>query len=157
MIVNALEQLQVGCGVPCASLDEKLQSISELARKCPEVLHGMGHFKGMLTAVDCARLYFLRKILLCLRPTMATNTAEYQRKYRATVKPMNERKAHTDGVQDGLARCIKYLREKIGSRALTGHQAALMVERSMLDGEQNSVTARRQFVEALRGGQGEAR
>ena len=88
---------------------------------------------------------------------MAKNSAEYQRNYRATVKPMNERKAHSEGFQAGLQRCISYLRQTIGGKALTGHQAALMIERSMLDGESNEIIARRQWIEALRGGQGEAK
>lgn len=70
---------------------------------------------------------------------------------------MNERKARAEGLQDGLARCMRYLREKIGSHAVTGYQAALMIERSELDGDTQEIIARRQFVEALRGGQGEAK
>jgi hypothetical protein len=70
---------------------------------------------------------------------------------------MGERKAHEDGLREGIARVVKYLREKVGNRAITGYQCALMIERAMLETESNAVTARQQFIEALRGGQGEAK
>ncbi len=73
------------------------------------------------------------------------------RDYRKVVKPMGERKAHADGVQEGLARCIRYMRESIAAKSISGYQAALMIERSMLEFEPAEVRARQRFVEQLRG------
>lgn len=81
---------------------------------------------------------------------MAANSAEYQRQYRKTVKPMNERKAKSEGVEEGLQKCIRYLREHIGNRALTGYQAAMMVERAMLETESFNVQARERLIDSMR-------
>ncbi len=83
------------------------------------------------------------------RPSKAEQ-AEYMRQYRATTKPLGERKAANDGVKSGIDRCIRYLRESVGGKAITGYVAALMIERSMIENEPAESEARRKFVDGMR-------
>ncbi len=76
--------------------------------------------------------------------------AEYMRNYRATVKPLSERKAENNGVRSGVDRCIRYLRESVGGKAITGYVAAMMIERAMIENEPAESEARRRFVEGMR-------
>lgn len=81
---------------------------------------------------------------------MAKQDAAYFREYRRTKAAMKDNREQ-EQIRRGIGRVVEYMRLQIGARALTGYQAALMIERAMLESEQQSVTARREFVEALRG------
>ena len=73
--------------------------------------------------------------------------AEYFRDYRATVKPIGERQAFRDGVNHA----VKFLREKIGGRAVTGYQMATALERAGLESDTAEAKARQDFVRSLGG------
>lgn len=82
---------------------------------------------------------------------MAKNSAEYDRNYRATVKPRNERAARQEGMREAIARCVKYFRERVAGKSITGYQAALMIERAMIEEEPAESEARRRFIDSMRG------
>ncbi len=90
---------------------------------------------------------------------MASKDAAYYKRYRETRKTVSENKDQ-ELVRRGRTmereEWINYFRHNLAGRAFTGHQLAVMLERAS-DIEPQEVTARRQFVDALRGGQGEAR
>ncbi len=146
MIMYALEQLHVRRGVPCTGFFE---CCLEFQRDVFQLALERGHFKRMITAVECVRKDALRNILVCWL-SMAKQDAAYFREYRRTKAAMKDNREQ-EQIRRGIGRVVEYMRLQIGARALTGYQAALMIERAMLESEQQSVTARREFVEALRG------
>jgi hypothetical protein len=81
---------------------------------------------------------------------VATNSPEYDRNYRRSVKPKKEREAHQEGVREGLNMAIKFLRTVIGGRALTGYQSALALDKAMVGAELPEAQERRKFIEAMR-------
>jgi hypothetical protein len=95
------------------------------------------------------KLHGWRNNLICFAP-MAKQDAAYYRDYRATRAQLAANKDQ-ELVRAGIARCIEYMRSKVGTRALTGNQAALMIERAMLSAERHEITARRNLLQGLRG------
>lgn len=81
----------------------------------------------------------------------AKSRAEYMRNYRRMAVPQIQRKAERDGMREGIDACVKFLREKVRGRALTGFQAAVIIERAMIDAELPEVAARRRFIDSLQG------
>lgn len=75
--------------------------------------------------------------------------ADYFREYRATKAQMKDTK-EMDLTRRGIGRAVEYLRQQIGQKAVTGHQAATLIERAMLEQELQEVTMRNQWIEALR-------
>ncbi len=55
--------------------------------------------------------------------------AEYMQRYRATVKPMRERQARQQGVDEAMAQAYAFLREFIGERQVNGFEAAHMLRK----------------------------
>ncbi len=74
-----------------------------------------------------------------------------QIKYREHADRKRERAAHFRGFEEGVAACVRYMREHIGERAWTGHQTARMVEKAMLSAESPEVIQRRALVASFSG------
>lgn len=70
------------------------------------------------------------------------------------MKPKAERDAHQAGVLEGVRMAAKFCREILGSRAYTGHQAAMHIERSMIGLETPEAAQRRALIDSLRGPSG---
>lgn len=62
---------------------------------------------------------------------MPTMPAEYYRRYRATVKARNQRKAYQEGIAEGVDRCCKLMQTLYGERALTGFAAAHAISKTL--------------------------
>jgi hypothetical protein len=69
---------------------------------------------------------------------MPTNTPGYMRNYRATAAQNKHQKA----VREGVALAVKLLRMTVGQATVTGVEAALMVERTLLGPAPTSFTLR---------------
>ncbi len=79
---------------------------------------------------------------------MPKQSAEYYRNYRATKAEMQEHK-EAELKRDGINRCVAYMRNKVAGQAITGYQAALMIERAMLEIELEESAMRKRFIEQL--------
>jgi hypothetical protein len=66
------------------------------------------------------------------------------REYRKVTRPIKEREA----VKEGVALCVKWLREVAGGRAYTGYQAAQMLER-FVGTESAELVQRREFIRSM--------
>ncbi len=69
--------------------------------------------------------------------------AKYQREYQEG--------RETRAFSRGVAACMRFLRMDVGSTALTGHQAALKIDKALLSPETNEAQQRRRMVETMRG------
>lgn len=91
------------------------------------------------------------------RRICADHWAEYMRSYRARSGPKKERASYqrgfdegvTSGFSAGMTACLRYLRDEVGHRALTGYQVARDVEDSVTNTESAEVLARRAFLKSL--------
>ena len=71
------------------------------------------------------------------------------RGYRANVEPLKQRNASATGFAHGIARCVEYFRTKVAGTAVTGYQAAAMLERAMIESEPPGTKARERFIQVL--------
>jgi hypothetical protein len=70
--------------------------------------------------------------------------AEYMRGYRKVTRPIKEREA----VREGVALCVKFLRETVAGQAKTGYQAALLLER-FVGTESAELIQRRELIRSM--------
>lgn len=75
--------------------------------------------------------------------------AAAQADYRKRADRKREGAAHYRGFEEGIAICLKFLREQVGDRALTGYQSAKAIEKAVLSSESAEVLARRAFLKSL--------
>jgi hypothetical protein len=66
------------------------------------------------------------------------------REYRKVNRPVKEREA----VKEGIALCVKFMRDVVGGQAKTGFQAAQMLER-FVGTESAEIQQRREFIRSL--------
>lgn len=76
---------------------------------------------------------------------------EYMRNYRLRSENKRERAADQHGREQGIQTCVRFLREAIGNRALTGYQAARELERGIIAGESSELRMRRSFLQTIGG------
>ena len=76
--------------------------------------------------------------------------AEYMREYRERSDGKRERAYSARGFEEGVRACVECLRTRHRDAPLTGFQAALVIERAMLDAPSFEVTNRRAAIAALR-------
>jgi hypothetical protein len=70
--------------------------------------------------------------------------AAYMKEYRKVTRPIKERLA----VKEGIALCVKFLREIVGGQAKTGYQAALLLER-FVGTESAELVRRRELIRSM--------
>ena len=80
---------------------------------------------------------------------MPKQSAEYFRNYRAKKSEIVQNREQ-EIFRRGIARCVEYMRERVAGSAITGYQAAAMIERSLIANEPAESEARRRFVDNLR-------
>jgi hypothetical protein len=61
--------------------------------------------------------------------------AEYMQRWRKLQRERGARKAHQVGVQEGVEMACKFLRTIIGGRVVTGHEAAIAIEKALSLGQ----------------------
>lgn len=66
------------------------------------------------------------------------------------MQPKERREGRAEGIREGVQLCIVHMREVVAGRAVTGFQAALILERAMIGAETPEAIARRKAVDALR-------
>lgn len=72
--------------------------------------------------------------------------AEYMREYRARDGKKRDADIHLRGFEEGLRKALDFLRKRVGSQAVTGLQAAVMVERAYLTPETPGVAERAKLI-----------
>lgn len=85
------------------------------------------------------------------RKLCSEHYAEYMRNYRPAANLQKEKQHRGEGFRDGVAACVRYLREQFPGTALTGLQAARNIERNVLGGESGEQKQQREFIQSLRG------
>ncbi len=71
---------------------------------------------------------------------------EYMRDYRKLADNKRERAATFRGFEAGVSACVRFLRDTVGDRAASGHQAALLLERGVTGAESPEIVARRALI-----------
>ncbi len=93
----------------------------------------------------------------CSNQTMSGRTlcsehwAEYMRDYRSKADGKRERAAYQKGAQHGFEACIKYLREHVAGRSLSGYETAKVLEKNMLGPGAPELIAQRKLIASMRG------
>jgi hypothetical protein len=83
----------------------------------------------------------------------AEHWSAYQREYRQRSDTKRDKTAHFRGFTDGVAAASIFLRQTLGDRTASGHQAAQLIERAVMSGAIGGtaieVTMRRALIQQI--------
>lgn len=92
----------------------------------------------------------------CERPRASTHNycnehwAEYQRDYKAKHDKEKIEASFQQGLKNGVDACVRFCRERLGDRAITGNQAAqLLLRANQGESETAEAAQRRKMIESL--------
>jgi hypothetical protein len=75
--------------------------------------------------------------------------SEYQRDYRKRSDTKRDKAAHFRGFEEGVLACRNLLRQMLGDRTVSGHQAAQIIERHISGAESQAIVQQRALVASI--------
>lgn len=84
------------------------------------------------------------------RTICSDHFAEYMREYRTRSDNKRDRAAFRRGSEERLQSCVKYLREVVAGRCLSGFEIAKLLEKHTLGDSAPELIARRRLIDSMR-------